>query len=231
MVAATRRPARRTAVRVGPAGRGRRVCGGAGPESNLRGLRNQEGEKASSRSTSSPSCCPGLSRAPTPRQFPLDPRQERRLLSKAIHSNSSSSSATMPEHHSAIRQTRSEGRRGRRQAPSNSPARPHHCLPPFPHTTHSPSDAPSAATAPPCPGRPPQAPPPPHRSCRRAPDVALRRQLLRDPYPAPTHTLRPRRAGPTRTAVRRAGRRVAATIPAPSRAGRRSVIIAALHTQ
>ena len=28
MVAATRRPARRTAVRVGPAGRGRRVCVG-----------------------------------------------------------------------------------------------------------------------------------------------------------------------------------------------------------
>ena len=30
MVAATRRQARRTAVRVGPAGRGRRVCVGAG---------------------------------------------------------------------------------------------------------------------------------------------------------------------------------------------------------
>ena len=39
--------------------------------------------------------------------------------------------------------------------------------------------------APPCPRRPPQAPPPPHRSCRRAPDIALRRQLPRAPHPAP----------------------------------------------
>ena len=47
------------------------------------------------------------------------------------------------------------------------------------------------------------------------------------PLTLPPHPpLRPRPAGTTRTAVRRAGRRGAATLPAPSRGGRHSAIIA-----
>ncbi len=61
----------------------------------------------------------------------------------------------------------------------------------------------------------------PHRSCR-ALDIELRRQLPRQlpsaPSPYPT-SLCPRAAEPARTAVRRAGRRGAATLPAPSRWG------------
>jgi len=119
------------------------------PESSLHGLRNQEGEKASSHSTSSSSCCPGLSRAPTPRHFRLDPRQERRLLSTAILSNSSSSSsATMPERHTARsdRQgVRVESGAERHQV--SSPAQTRHYLPSCTHTPR-PSDARSAAAAP-----------------------------------------------------------------------------------
>ena len=73
---------------------------------------------------------------------------------------------------------------------------------------------------------PRQGPPPPHRSAR-APDATLRRQLPREPYPSPLPPLRPRAVRSARTAVRRAGGRVAASAPAPSSAGRHSAIIAA----
>ncbi len=71
---------------------------------------------------------------------------------------------------------------------------------------------------------PPPPPPPLHRSrsCR-ALDIALRRQLSCPPHPTPAPPSACA-AEPARTAVRRAGRRVAASPATPSRAGRSPII-------
>eukprot|EP01043_Picozoa_sp_COSAG02_P059540 COSAG02_NODE_7609_length_2935_cov_18.687212_3_plen_165_part_00 len=66
----------------------------------------------------------------------------------------------------------------------------------------------------------------PHTSHCRALDIVLWRQLPRAPPPSRPPYL-PRATEPAHTAVRRAGRRVAASLPRPpSRAGHHSVIIA-----
>ena len=77
---------------------------------------------------------------------------------------------------------------------------------------------------------PRQGPPPPHRS-QRAPDIAPAAAAPDRPPPYLPTSPHSRPAGPTNTAVRQAGRRVTATIPAPTRAGCRSAIIATLPTR
>ena len=99
---------------------------------------------------SKPRAATSTSRSGCPNRAQLDPRQERRLLSTAIHSSSSSSSssAAMPECHTARsdRQgVRVEGGAERHQA--SSPAQTRRCLPSCTHTPR-PSDARSAAAAP-----------------------------------------------------------------------------------
>ena len=92
------------------------------------------------------------------------------------------------------------------------------------------------------PRRPPTRAAPPQRHGRRrmtaarpagaaqerwwAPGATLRRQLSHEPYRSALPPLRLRAVRSARTAVRRAGGRVAASAPAPSNAGRRSAIIA-----
>eukprot|EP01043_Picozoa_sp_COSAG02_P006455 COSAG02_NODE_183_length_30560_cov_8.912695_28_plen_205_part_00 len=102
-----------------------------------------------------------------------------------------------------------------------------------------PSSNPAAACRPARPPRAPRmraAPPQLHRRRRMAaarpagaaqerwwaPDATLRRQLSHEPYRSAPPPLRLRVVRSARTAVRRAGGRVAASAPAPSNAGRRS---------
>ena len=72
-----------------------------------------------------------------------------------------------------------------------------------------------------------QGPPPPHRSRCRAPDIALRRQLPRDPYPSPAPPCA--RVPPSQHAQLPAEPAGGSQLPSPppSRVGRRSAIIAA----